>query len=149
MPANFDEDAFLLNNPDIANAVASHAVTSGKAWYEALGGNQPRQTCRRSATLMIPGPQLTTAQVAGIWVQLKHGMGDLPPTITCVLHGEGGAATPVRLRPAEGKAQYETYFLPKNIAAPSHQVLSVELQFEGVVDPDNSFGIDELRLYGH
>ena len=148
-PSVFEEEAYLRYNPDIAVAVASHAVTSGRAYYETLGRDEARQICRYSATIPVMTPMLTTSGVAGVEIKLHHHQGPLPPTITCVLQGDAGQATPVRLRPAAAETQYATYLLPETFTATPHPVHSLEIQFEGITDSGHAFGIDEVKLYGH
>ena len=145
---DFDEAAYLQNNPDIAEALARKAVTSGKAYFETLGRDETRQICHYSVTLPVSEP-VTMNQVDGVWVQLNRGQGARPPTLTCELHGEAGEATTMRLRPAEGETQYATYFLPNDMASKPHGVRSLELQFEGVGQDNRAFTIDEVKLYGH
>ncbi len=144
-PDDFNEEAYLAYNPDVAEALSRHAVSSGKAYFETLGQDEARQICRFTATLPVKD-NLSTKDIAGIWVQLSHEFSP-PPTLSCVLHGDGGQATTVRLRPAEGEAQYATYFLPAGWAAP-HAVHSLELEFEGITSSNHTFNIDEVKLFG-
>ena len=89
---------------------------------------------------------LSTKDITGIWVQLAHELNP-PSTLACVVHGDAGQSTTVRLRPAEGEAQFATYFLPAGWAA-THPVHSLELQFEGITGGSHAFDIDEVKLLG-
>lgn len=144
-PDDFNEEAYLAYNPDVADAVNKHAVASGKAYYETLGQGEARQICRFTATLPVKAA-VSTKDITGIWVQLAHEVNP-PSTLSCVLHGDAGQTTTVRLRPAEGEAQHATYFLPAGWAAP-HAVHRLELQFEGITGGSHAFDIDEVKLFG-
>ena len=147
-PEDFDEAAYLQNNPDIADAVAKHVVPSGKAYVETLGRDESRQFSHYGVTIPVT-TSLATADIAGLRIQITRGQGPLPPTITCVLHGDGSQATSIRLCPAEGETTYETYFLPRTWTSSPHPVHSLELQFEGVGKESRAFTIDEVKLYSH
>ncbi|MDB6117848.1 MAG: hypothetical protein JWO08_1629 [Verrucomicrobiaceae bacterium] len=148
-PEDFEEEAFLRTNPDIANAVARHVISSGKAYYDLLGRNENRQICGFSATLPITGPPLQSTGITGIRVKLDRAQGQRPPSITCVLHGDNGQAPALHLTAVDGESGYATYFLPENWASNAFPLRSLELQFEGITGAGHAFGIDEIKLYSH
>ncbi len=148
-PEDFEEEAFLRTNPDVANAVAHRVISSGRAYYDVLGRNENRQICGFSATLPITGAPLPLTGIAGIRVQLDRGQGPRPTAITCVLHGDNVQSPPLQLTPVEGLSEYATYYLPENWAATPQILRSVEIQFEGITGVGHTFSINELKLFSH
>ena len=146
-PEDFDEAAYLRNNPDVAGLVARKELITGRAHFDEFGWREPRQTRRYAVTLDVAGAGLTTAQVQGLSIVLNRDHGQLPSSLTCLLTGDNGQATEVRLCPPEGGGlEFRTFYLPRSIQHEPHPVRSIEIEFEGVTSP-RSFHLEGVTFF--
>lgn len=144
--ADFDETAYLRYNPDIAGAVARKSLASGHAHFTEFGWKEARQIRRCSATLDVSQQQLDSGRVGGIRVVLKKGRKEVPPLVSCVLHGDDGRETAFRLLPPDGGLDFCTLFVPPVFKPAPHALRSIEIEFEGVTS-ERTFRLQEIVIY--
>ncbi|MEI6535115.1 MAG: hypothetical protein WCN98_07245 [Verrucomicrobiaceae bacterium] len=144
--SEFDENAFLRYNPDIAGAVERKIVASGRAYYEEFGRKEIRQICRRSITVDTSKHTLNTGSIDGIRVSLTKSRKLLPPVVNCILHGDDGQSTELRLRPSDGGYDYSVYFIPASFKPAPHHVKSIEIEFEEI-PTERTFQLNEIILF--
>ena len=144
--SEFDENAFLRYNPDIAGAVERKIVASGRAYYDEFGRKEVRQICRRSITVDASKHTLNTGSLDGIRVSLTRSRKLLPPVINCILHGDDSQSTELRLCPSEGGYDYSAYFIPASFKPAPHQVKSIEIEFEEI-PTERTFQLNEIILF--
>lgn len=144
--SEFDENAYLRYNPDIAGAVARKAVATARAYYDEFGRRELRQICRRSVTVDTSKQSLNSGDFDGIRVILTKGRKPLPPVINCVLHGDGGQSTELRLRPSEGGYDYSAYYIPASFKPAPHAIKSIEIEFEEI-PTERTFQMNDIILY--
>lgn len=144
--SEFDENAYLRYNPDIAVAVEHMTVASGRTYFDEFGRKDVRQICRRSITVDISKQSIITDGFNGIRVSLTKGHKLLPPVINCILHGDGGQSTEFRLRPSEGGYDYSAYFIPASFKPAPHPVKSIEIEFEEI-PTERTFQLNDIILF--
>ncbi len=144
--SEFNEKAYLRYNPDIAGAVERKTITNGRAYFDEFGRKEVRQICRRSLTVDTSKQILNTSNFDGIRVTLTKGRKLLPPVINCILRGDNGQSTELRLRQSDGGYDYSAYFIPASFMRAPHPVKNIEIEFEEV-PTERSFKLYEINFY--
>ncbi|MCE9518748.1 MAG: hypothetical protein K8R87_04195 [Verrucomicrobia bacterium] len=143
---NFDEVAYIRYNPDIAGAVSRKSVASGRAHFSEFGSRESRQINRYSVALDVSAQKLESDRLSGIRVILQKGRKETPPVINCVLRGEAGQSTSLRLLPPDGGSDFCALFIPAILNPAPFPVKMIEVEFEGVTS-ERSFQVREIILY--
>lgn len=143
--APFDEDAYVRLNPDVATALADKALTSGRAHFDHWGKDETRQRCVHAITIDASTAKLTTADIAGIRIELSKRK-SRPGEIRCVLRGPANESSAITIVPAEGDGVFDALQLPTGFLGTAHPVQSIELQFESP-QPNRAFRVEDLFIY--
>ena len=144
--SEFDENAYLRYNADIAGVVERKSVASGRAYFDEFGHKEVHQICRRSIAVDTSKTKLGTGDFDGIRVTLTKGRKQLPPVINCILHGDGDQSTELRLRPSEGGNDYSAFFIPASFKSATHVVKNIEIEFEEI-PTERTFQLNDIILY--